>query len=336
MISTAILVAALVGMLVLQFALGAWFLQGGLRIAKANKPAFKASFVTNLAIWLVYVVMLAPSAALLWAAPENRTTPGLIVLGAWVIYFVLSLRMIGWRHQTSQKQAFVGWLAIQLAALPSWLFAAGVMRPFVFEAFKIPTNAMAPTICGEHLEQKCPNCGGKLIISSASVKSDQDLGICSVCLRTAEVPIQDRTVHSGDRVLVLKFLKPRRWDLIVFRYPEEPTTFYVKRLVGLPGETLSIHDGGVWVQEQELPKPAELSGLTYLANPDRPRDNIWGPVTLAADESFVLGDFSARSKDSRFWQNGAPGHPPYAVPDSHLVGVVTHIYWPPSRWRLFR
>lgn len=336
MMSTATVVASLVGMLVLQFVLAAWLLQRGLRIAKANKPAFKASIVTNLAIWFVYIVMLAPAAALRSAIPERPNFSGLFVLGALVIYFVLSLRIIARRHQASQKQAFVAWLAIQLASLPIWLLAVGVIRPFVLEAFTVPTNAMAPTICGEHLEQKCPNCRGKLIISAASAKSGQGLGICSACLRTAEVPIQDRKVHSGDRVLALKFLKPQRWDLIVFRYPDDPSVLHVQRLVGLPGETLSIHDGSIWEQDKELQKPANLAGLTYLADPDRPREGIWGPVPLAADESFVLGDFSARSKDSRLWQVGAPGHPPYAVPNSHVVGVVTHIYWPPSRWRIFR
>ena len=54
---------------------------------------------------------------------------------------------------------------------------------------------------------------------------------------------------------------------------------------------------------------------------------------LADDEYFVLGDFTWRSVDSRFWEEGAVGHNPYAVPESHLHGVVTHIIWPPSRWR---
>jgi hypothetical protein len=60
------------------------------------------------------------------------------------------------------------------------------------------------------------------------------------------------------------------------------------------------------------------------------------PAVLADDEYFVLGDFSAQSSDSRWWYEGAPGHNPYAVPRSHVRGVVTHIYWPPQRWRVLR
>ena len=63
-----------------------------------------------------------------------------------------------------------------------------------------------------------------------------------------------------------------------------------------------------------------------------------GPVhfAVAAGEYFVLGDFSQQSADSRLWESGAPGHPSYAVPESYIIGVATHIYWPPSRWRILR
>ncbi len=71
-----------------------------------------------------------------------------------------------------------------------------------------------------------------------------------------------------------------------------------------------------------------------------PRQGYWGsptrPAQLADDEYYVLGDFSVASADSRLWHSGAPNHHPYAVPAANLVGVVTHIYWPVSRWRSFR
>jgi signal peptidase I len=99
---------------------------------------------------------------------------------------------------------------------------------------------------------------------------------------------------------------------------------------------VAIRDGDVWINGVRTEKPNGLSGLVYSADPMWEERTVWGPVRLGIDEYFVLGDFSLRSKDSRLWQQGAPGHPPYAVPESYLVGVVTHIYWPPSRWRKFR
>ena len=49
---------------------------------------------------------------------------------------------------------------------------------------------------------------------------------------------------------------------------------------------------------------------------------------------FRAGRLLAAGRHSRLWETGAPGHPTYAVPQSYLIGVVTHIYWPPSRWRI--
>lgn len=150
----------------------------------------------------------------------------------------------------------------------------------------------------------------------------------------------DRRVLSGDRFLVSKFLEPRRWDIVAFRYPGQPSTLYAMRLVGLPGETIRIHDGSVWADGERLTPPESLRGIEYLSElPNFPME-LWGspenPATLAENEYFVLGDFSARSFDSRTWIRGAPGYHPYAVPEAYIVGVVTHTFWPPRRWRIHR
>ena len=98
--------------------------------------------------------------------------------------------------------------------------------------------------------------------------------------------------------------------------------------------------GSAWANGQKLIPPDELQGLRYLHEIP---DVAWklsgteeSPAVLGAGEYFMLGDFTARSRDARFWQEGFPGHPPYAVPESEIVGVVTHTYWPLERWRTFR
>ena len=166
--------------------------------------------------------------------------------------------------------------------------------------------------------------------------ASETLGICEGCLQTATVRPLDGKPVSGDRILVVKFLEPKRWDLIAFKWPEEPTVEYVKRLVGLPGEEIAIRDGELMIDGKAAKKPPEIAALTYVADPFPEGKATWGPVRLADDEYFVLGDFSRSSMDSRNWHRGAEGHPPYAVPASHIVGVLTHIYWPISRWRSFR
>jgi type IV secretory pathway protease TraF len=108
----------------------------------------------------------------------------------------------------------------------------------------------------------------------------------------------------------------------------------------LPDEHVAIRDGAVWINGQKLDPPESIRGIPYSPSVDAIGQVFTGPgsspVTLGVDEYFVLGDFVAQSADSRFWERGAQGHPPYAVPESHLVGVVINIYWPINRWRSFR
>jgi signal peptidase I len=155
-------------------------------------------------------------------------------------------------------------------------------------------------------------------------------------MRASKVPVSSARVFEGDRLIAAKFLRPQRWDAIVFRTPEDPTTIFMMRLVGLPGEDVAIEGGDVWINGTRAQKPAPLSGLVYAARPFTEEKSAWGPVKLGGDEYLVLGDFSLLSRDSRVWRTGAPGHPPYAVPERYVLGVVTHTYWPPRRWRIFR
>jgi signal peptidase I len=198
---------------------------------------------------------------------------------------------------------------------------------------------MAPTFLGEHLTVACPTCGKPAFGSPPQDHEypDERLMICEAFhvhkSKTAS------NLGDADHFLATKFLRPRRWDVIAFRYPADPAINYVKRLVGLPGEEVFIKEGSVWINGQRLETPDSLQGLQYVTEfPYEP--NIWGtperPAKLGEGEYFVLGDFSLQSADSRLWQIGAPGHPSYAVPESYIIGVVTHIHWPPSRWRILR
>ncbi|MBM3273096.1 signal peptidase I, partial [Candidatus Kaiserbacteria bacterium] len=130
-------------------------------------------------------------------------------------------------------------------------------RTFGFEAFIVPTNAMAPTLLGRHWQSICPQCGAPCYctpVDDRLAPSDPPRMICCN-FHVAQAPNPDRHVAAGDRFLVAKFLRPRRWDLVVFRYPENPSTLYVMRLVGLPGEKIAIQNGAVWVNGARLTVP---------------------------------------------------------------------------------
>lgn len=107
------------------------------------------------------------------------------------------------------------------------------------------------------------------------------------------------TLAIGDVFLVDKQLfewrLPERWEIVVFHGPEYRTAPYVKRIVGLPGESVEIKDGCVFINGQRMKAP---HGAKYLS---QGRHGVHMPCRLDADEYFVLGDNSPVSDDSRVW-----------------------------------
>jgi signal peptidase I len=138
-----------------------------------------------------------------------------------------------------------------------------VVRGFEAQAFVIPTGSMAPTLMGRHKEIACPQCGFTYAVNAsqeAEARSATQLvysGLCVNC-RYQVTHLDSVPSFKGDRILVMMFPydlpflpgsgPPERWDVVVFRYPEEPEVSYIKRLVGLPGETIRIYHGDVFVK----------------------------------------------------------------------------------------
>lgn len=110
------------------------------------------------------------------------------------------------------------------------------------------------------------------------------------------------TFHNGDYLIVdelsYRFHEPRRGDVIVFRYPNDPKRFFIKRVIGLPGETLIFKDRAVYL------KSANQSAETLLDEPYLKQITIPGEnreVTVDPDHYFVMGDNRGASSDSRAW-----------------------------------
>jgi signal peptidase I len=93
--------------------------------------------------------------------------------------------------------------------------------------------------------------------------------------------------------------EPRRGEVVVFRYPNNPSQFFIKRLIGLPGETVRVEDGQITLVNEVYPTGVVLDESRYL--PDSMRTGGRVAATLGADEYFVLGDNRAASSDSRAW-----------------------------------
>lgn len=123
---------------------------------------------------------------------------------------------------------------------------------------------------------------------------------------------------ENDQFLVVNKLgyrlhEPQRGDIVVLRDPRDPERKLIKRLVGLPGETVEIRRGQVYIDEQKLDEP-------YIASPGQ---YSLSPTVLSADHYFVLGDNRNNSSDSHNWG---------AFPGERIVGKAWLSYWPPSLW----
>ena len=111
------------------------------------------------------------------------------------------------------------------------------------------------------------------------------------------------------------FSPPNRGDVVVFHYPRNVSQDFVKRLIALPGETVEIRSGVVYVNGTALDEP-------YLTSRDTGSTRLY---QLAEDEYFVIGDNRKGSHDSRSWG---------PVPEDLLLGKVWFVYWPLSEWGL--
>jgi signal peptidase I len=145
---------------------------------------------------------------------------------------------------------------------------AFLFRTFEAEAFVIPTGSMAPTLMGKHKDLACPMCGYWYPVSASDDQRDETPAnvrnsICPMCGFRADLgpnnpQKKSYLTYDGDRILVAKFpyelAEPKRWDIIVFKFPGNSTMNYIKRLVGLPGETIRIHDGDLWIHKPGQPQ----------------------------------------------------------------------------------
>lgn len=128
----------------------------------------------------------------------------------------------------------------------------------------------------------------------------------------------DTTFQNGDYLVIdeisYQFEKPHRGEVIVFRYPHDPSKYFIKRVIGLPRETIEIKDGVVSVKNNEHPDGYVLNE-TYIKGTTLP-DSY---KKLGAKEYFVMGDNRAFSSDSRYW--GTLG-------ENYIIGRALVRLWP--------
>lgn len=137
----------------------------------------------------------------------------------------------------------------------------------------------------------------------------------------AEVPTgsMEHTIEVDDRILGLQlsylFSDPQRGDVVIFPYPDNPETTYVKRVIGLPGETVEIKNGSVYIDGTPIEEP-------YLKEEMR---GEYGPYVVPEGCYFMLGDNRNSSQDSRKWKNTY-------LKEEDIMAKVLFRYSPSFQW----
>lgn len=156
------------------------------------------------------------------------------------------------------------------------------IRAFVVQAFKIPSGSMIPTLLvGDHL-------------------------LVNKFIYGLEIPFTGKKIFS--------FKQPQKGDVVVFKFPEDPSRDFIKRVVGVEGDIIEMRDKIVYVNEKPLIEPY----AKYLSEPGAPSKEFFGPYLVPKNKLFVMGDNRDQSYDSRFW-----GY----VDLNDLRGKALVIYW---------
>jgi len=163
------------------------------------------------------------------------------------------------------------------------------VRTFLFQAFKIPTGSMKPNLLvGDHLLVN------KFIFAPTASPLERTL-----------LPM--RPIERG--------------DVVVFKFPEEPERDFIKRVIGLPGDTLELKNETIHINGMPLVEP--YAHYLYPPMSDGQADSFdlrrkYGPVTVPDGHYFMMGDNRDDSQDSRFWG---------FLPASYVKGRALFIYW---------
>lgn len=126
-----------------------------------------------------------------------------------------------------------------------------------------------------------------------------------------EAPVVNITLWSKNWCV----REPQRGDVVIFEYPRDPSRDFIKRVIGLPGETVEIRQGKVYVDGQLVPEPFGPNPGSYSSD----------PITVGPNEVYVMGDNRNNSSDSHLWG---------PLPQERIIGKALASYWPPRYWSL--
>lgn len=160
------------------------------------------------------------------------------------------------------------------------------IRTFVFQAFKIPSGSMLPTLqIGDHL-------------------------LVNKFIYGVKMPFTGTTL--------IPISSPEKGDIVVFKFPKDRSTDYIKRVVAVPGDVVQIRKAKVYINGKAVQEEYAYYDSTEIIPPQASPRDFYGPVTIPDGKIFVMGDNRNNSYDSRFWG---------FVDQKDVLGQATIIYW---------
>jgi signal peptidase I len=187
-------------------------------------------------------------------------------------------------NKSGKAAVLIGW-KLQLweygKAIGLALCLALIIRSFVIQAFHIPSSSMVPTF----LE------GDRVLVTKFS------FGVRN--------PFTNQVLFGSGL--------PQRGDVVIFKYPKDPSTDFVKRVIGLPGERVELINGRIKINDQFIDDP-----YGHYDNPYHLGSRDFGPITVPENQYFMMGDNRDYSNDSRVWD---------CVDASLLRGKAWRLYW---------
>ena len=160
------------------------------------------------------------------------------------------------------------------------------IRTFIVQAFKIPSGSMKNTLLvGDHL-------------------------LVNKFLYGTHIPFTN--------IILMKIRDPKRGDIIVFKYPEDESKDFIKRVIGTPGDVVQIIAKKVYVNGKPIPEPYTIYRDDQILPKSMDAKDNFGPIFVPPRKYFMMGDNRDRSHDSRFWG---------FVDESKIIGKAMVLYW---------
>ena len=237
-----------------------------------------------------------------------------------------------------------------IEALACLAVAVIVFRAFLLEGYIISTGSMAPALLGYHKQVECPDCGFQFAFGVAfdrteqtpSLRESAHLATCPNCGQSA-INVAGVPRNDGDQLLVYKYAylfgDPRRWEVVVFLNPNNPNQAYVKRVAGLPGETIHVRDGDVYINgqiQQKTMAEQRAIRIPVFDQDYQAQYSTWIPHWLT-DANWTRQDTGFTYRDvlnSQRHSNPGGGNSthrmsePGDVPDTRSAAWVRYYHWP--------